>query len=93
MAEQYYDSWVQAMNIGTATAYPDNPVYMHTRTRRGRIDYIWVAKNANVVIKSTQIPDVRDLNNKNVVTWLGTADDWGVRPSDHNPMIAILEIR
>ncbi|HEU5130572.1 MAG TPA: endonuclease/exonuclease/phosphatase family protein, partial [Pyrinomonadaceae bacterium] len=93
MAEQYYDSWMQAMNIGTATAYPDNPVYMHTRTRRGRIDYLWVSRNANVVIKSTQIPDVRDLNNKNIVVWLGTADDYGVRPSDHNPMIGIFEIR
>jgi endonuclease/exonuclease/phosphatase family metal-dependent hydrolase len=94
MAEQYYDSWVQAMNIGTATAYPDNPVYLHTRTRRGRIDYLWTSRGAgNLVIKSTQIPDVRDLNNKNVVITLGTADDWGVRPSDHNPMIAIIEIR
>lgn len=93
MAEQYYDSWVQAMNIGTATAYPDNPVYLHTRTRRGRIDYVWVSRGANVSIKSTQIPDVRDLNNTNVVVFLGTADDKGVRPSDHNPMIAVLEIR
>lgn len=93
MAEQYYDTWMQAMNIGTATAYPDNPVYMHTRTRRGRLDYLWVSRKANVTIKSTQIPDVRDLNNTNVVVFLGTADDKGVRPSDHNPMIAILEIR
>jgi len=93
MAEQYYDTWMEAMNIGTATAYPDNPVYMHTRTRRGRIDYLWVSRNANVGIKSTQIPDVRDLNNTAVVVFLGTADDKGVRPSDHNPMIAILEIR
>ena len=93
MAEQYYDTWVQAMNIGTATAYPDNPVYMHTRTRRGRIDYIWTSKGGNVVLKSMQIPDVRDLNNKNVVVWLGNADDWGVRPSDHNPALAVIEIR
>jgi endonuclease/exonuclease/phosphatase family metal-dependent hydrolase len=93
MAEQYYDTWMEAMNIGTATAYPDNPVYMHTRTRRGRIDYLWLSRGANVGIKSTQIPDVRDLSNTNVVILLGTADDKGVRPSDHNPMIAILEIR
>ena len=93
MAEQYYDTWVQAMNIGTASAYPDNPVYMHTRTRRGRIDYIWASKGGNVVLKSMQIPDVRDLNNKNVVVWLGNADDWGVRPSDHNPTVAVIEIR
>ena len=94
MAEQYYDSWLEAMNIGTATAYADNPVYLHTRTRRGRIDYLWASRGAgNLVIKSAQIPDVRDLNNKNVVIALGTADDWGVRPSDHNPMIAVVEIR
>jgi endonuclease/exonuclease/phosphatase family metal-dependent hydrolase len=93
MAEQYYDTWMEAMNIGTATAYPDNPVYSQTRTRRGRIDYLWLSRGANAGIRSTQIPDVRDLNNTNVVILLGTLDDKGVRPSDHNPMIAILEIR
>ena len=93
MGEQYYDTWNSAMNAGTAVAYPDNPVQWMTRTRRGRIDYLWLSKNANVNIKSTQIPDVRDLNNTNVVIFLGTTDDKGVRPSDHNPMIAILEIR
>ena len=94
MTSNYYDSWMRAMNIGTAVAYPDNPVYMHTRTRRGRIDYVWYSNaTANLVLKSTQIPDTRDLNNKNVVVYLGTADDYGVRPSDHNPMIANFEIR
>ncbi len=94
MSELYYDSWVQAMNIGTAVAYPDNPVYLHTRTRRGRIDYVWLSKGAsNAVIQSTQIPDVRDLSNTNVVITLGTLDDKGVRPSDHNPMIANIEVR
>lgn len=94
MTGPYYDTWMNAMNIGTASAYPDNPVYMHTRTRRGRIDYVFVSKGTgNLVIKNTQIPDVRDLNNKNVTVWLGTADDKGVRPSDHNPMIANFEIR
>jgi endonuclease/exonuclease/phosphatase family metal-dependent hydrolase len=93
MAEQYYDSWVNAMNIGTAVAYPDNPVYLHTRTRRGRLDYVWVSKNSSLVIKSTQIPDVRDLNNTNVMISLGTLDDKGVRPSDHNPMIAIIQVQ
>jgi hypothetical protein len=81
------------MNIGTAVAYPDNPVYFMTRTRRGRIDYVWTSRGAgNLVIKSTQIPDVRDLSNPNVVETLGTLDDKGVRPSDHNPMIAIIEL-
>jgi endonuclease/exonuclease/phosphatase family metal-dependent hydrolase len=93
MAELYYDSWVNAMNIGTAVAYPDNPVYLHTRTRRGRIDYVWVSKGSNLIIKSTQIPDVRDLNNTNVVITLGTLDDKGVRPSDHNPMIATIQVQ
>jgi endonuclease/exonuclease/phosphatase family metal-dependent hydrolase len=94
MTGTFYDTWVQAMNIGTAVAYPDNPVYMHTRTRRGRIDYVFTSRGAgNLVIKSAQIPDVRDLNNTNVVMYLGTADDRGVRPSDHNPMIAIIELR
>lgn len=93
MAELYYDSWVNAMNIGTAVAYPDNPVYLHTRTRRGRIDYVWVSKGSNLVVKSTQIPDVRDLSNTNVVIALGTLDDKGVRPSDHNPMIATIQVQ
>ena len=92
MAEQYYDSWMNAMNAGTAVAYPDNPVQWQTRTRRGRIDYVWVSKNANVIIDSTQIPDVRDLSNTNVVETIGTTDDKGVRPSDHNPMIANIRL-
>ena len=82
------------MNAGTATAYADNPIGMHTRTRRGRIDYVYYSHAAgSLVLKGTQIPDTRDLNNKNVVVYLGTADDKGVRPSDHNPMIANFEIR
>jgi endonuclease/exonuclease/phosphatase family metal-dependent hydrolase len=94
MAERYYDGWVNGMNMGTATAYPDNPVYLHTRTRRGRLDYVWLSKSSgNLTIKSTQIPDVRDLNNTNVVVLLGTADDKGVRPSDHNAMIAVFNIQ
>ena len=93
MGELYYDSWVNAMNIGTATAYPDNPVYLLTRTRRGRLDYVWLSKGANAYIQSTQIPDVRDLNNPNVVVLLGTLDDKGVRPSDHNLMIATIKLQ
>jgi hypothetical protein len=82
------------MNAGTAVAYPDNPVAWMTRTRRGRIDYVFYSRAAtNLVLKNTQIPDSRDLNNTNVVVWLGTADDKGVRPSDHNQMIANFEVR
>jgi endonuclease/exonuclease/phosphatase family metal-dependent hydrolase len=94
MTSSFYDSWMGAMNAGTAVAYPDNPVWAQTRTRRGRIDYVWYSFGAaNLVLRGTQIPDTRDLNNKNVVEFLGTADDYGVRPSDHNPMIANFDIR
>lgn len=93
MTSSFYDSWSQAMGLGTATAYPDNPVGIHTRTRRGRIDYVFYSRGSSVVTKTTKIPDSRDLNNRNVVTLLGTPDDYGVRPSDHNHMVANLEIR
>ena len=93
MAEQYYDGWMNALNIGTAIAYPDNPVQWQTRTRRGRIDYVWVSKGSSVVIDSAQIPDSRDLSNTNVVEYLGTLDDKGVRPSDHNSMIANIRLQ
>jgi endonuclease/exonuclease/phosphatase family metal-dependent hydrolase len=94
MASSNYDSWAQALSVGTATAYPDNPVASQTRTRRGRIDYVFYSKGAtNLVLKSTQIPDGRDLSNTNVVILLGTLDDKGVRPSDHNQMIANFELR
>jgi endonuclease/exonuclease/phosphatase family metal-dependent hydrolase len=94
MTSTYYDSWMQAMNVGTAVAYPDNPVYMHTRTRRGRIDYVWYSRGTgNLFLTGTQVPDTRNLSQTNVVVLLGTADDKGVRPSDHNPMIANFDIR
>jgi mRNA deadenylase 3'-5' endonuclease subunit Ccr4 len=85
---------MRAMAMGTATAYPDNPVYMHTRTRRGRIDYVWYSTGSgNLFLQNTQIPDTRNLSQTNVVVTLGTLDDRGVRPSDHNPMLAYFEIR
>jgi mRNA deadenylase 3'-5' endonuclease subunit Ccr4 len=60
-----------------------------TRTRRGRIDYLWYSRSSPyLVLTGTQIPDTRNLNQTNVVEFLGTLDDKGVRPSDHNPMIA-----
>jgi len=94
MTSSFYDSWIQGMNGGTAVSYPDNPVQVQTRTRRGRIDYVWYSMGAgNLVLRGTQIPDTRDLSNKNVVIFLGTTDDYGVRPSDHNPMIANFAIQ
>src|SRR6185295_4080896 len=93
MSESYYDSWNEAMNRGTASSYPDNPVGMFTRTRRGRIDYVWYSRSTSALsISSARIPDSRDLNNTNVVVRLGTSDDKGVRPSDHNFMVANFDL-
>jgi endonuclease/exonuclease/phosphatase (EEP) superfamily protein YafD len=94
MMSQYYDYWQVAMNGGVATAYPDNPVYMHTRTRRGRIDYVFYSRNASsLTLRAAQIPDSRDLSNPNVVILLGTLDDKGVRPSDHNQVVVTFDLR
>lgn len=89
----YRDSWVDALNQGTAQAYPDNPVWMNTRTRRWRIDFILYAEStSSLITRGSNIPDVRDLSNTNVVTRLGTPDDKGVRPSDHNLVVADFDV-
>lgn len=89
----YRDSWVDALNQGTASAYPDNPVWMNTRTRRWRIDFILYAADATAMTtKASNIPDTRDLSNTNVVNALGTPDDKGVRPSDHNLVVADFDV-
>lgn len=93
MTTSYFDSWVEMMNVGSAIAYPDNPVGMHTRTRRGRIDYVFYSRAASGLRgRVARIPDSRDLNNRNVVVTLGTLDDLGVRPSDHNSIIADFDL-
>jgi hypothetical protein len=87
------DSWVDALNQGTARAYPDNPVWMNTRTRRWRIDFVLYAGGASSLLtRGGTIPDTRDLSNTNVVSKLGTLDDKGVRPSDHNLVVADFEV-
>ena len=89
----YRDSWVDALNLGTASAYPDNPVWMNTRTRRWRIDFILYASDmTNLTTKSANIPDTRDLSNTSVVEALGTPDDKGVRPSDHNLVVTDFDV-
>jgi endonuclease/exonuclease/phosphatase family metal-dependent hydrolase len=93
MTDSYIDTWSRSMDLGTAVAYPDNPVGMHTRTRRGRIDYVFYSsQDAKLVVRTTTIPDSRDLNNTNVVIRLGTPDDAGVRPSDHNFVVADFDL-
>jgi len=82
----YNDGWMKAVNAHTATAYADNPASTYTRTRRSRIDFVFYAKNAtNVSVSSGRVPDMRNLAVKPVIK-LGTLDDKGVRPSDHNFM-------
>jgi endonuclease/exonuclease/phosphatase family metal-dependent hydrolase len=92
MFTSYYDSWNEAFGAGNATSYPDNPVQWQTRTRRGRIDYIFYSRSASTLtLRATQIPDQRDLSRTPVET-IGTSDDRGVRPSDHNFMTAIFDL-
>jgi endonuclease/exonuclease/phosphatase family metal-dependent hydrolase len=89
----YRDSWVDALNAGAAFAYPDNPVWLNTRTRRWRIDFIlYSGSSSELVARKSNIPDTRDLSNTNVVIKLGTLDDKGVRPSDHNPVVTDFEV-
>jgi endonuclease/exonuclease/phosphatase family metal-dependent hydrolase len=89
MAGTYTDAWIAALNQGTAVSYPDNPVAVQTRTRRGRIDYVWYS---GLTIRGARIPDSRDLSNTNVQIRLGTTDDAGVRPSDHNNVVADFDV-
>jgi endonuclease/exonuclease/phosphatase family metal-dependent hydrolase len=89
----YRDNWVDALNQGSAAAYPDNPVWMNTRTRRWRIDFVLYAADVTAMTaRSANIPDTRDLSNTNVVNTLGTLDDKGVRPSDHNLVVADFDV-
>jgi endonuclease/exonuclease/phosphatase family metal-dependent hydrolase len=94
MMTQYLDYWQVAMSIGVAAAYPDNPVWAQTRTRRGRIDYVFYSGGTSgLTLTSAQIPDSRDLSNPNVVIYLGTLDDKGVRPSDHNQVVVTFDVK
>jgi endonuclease/exonuclease/phosphatase family metal-dependent hydrolase len=89
----YRDSWVDSLNLGSAFAYPDNPVWLNTRTRRWRIDFIlFSADTTTFSARRSEIPDTRDLSNTNVVNALGTLDDKGVRPSDHNPVLTDFDV-
>jgi PKD repeat protein len=84
--QQYYGGWDTAVAKGLATAYPANPPSTDTRTRRSRIDHILSSKSASgVSVTGGEIPDQRAPNTASqVVVKIGTTDDEGVRPSDHN---------
>lgn len=88
LSVDYDDAWQAAVDGRTARAYPSNPVHRYTRTRRARLDYIYMSEG--VAVRECAIPDLRDLSNTNVVTLLKTSDDYGVRPSDHNLVSCVL---
>jgi endonuclease/exonuclease/phosphatase family metal-dependent hydrolase len=86
LLQQYLGGWDKAVSQGTAVAYPDNPVNDGTRTRRSRIDHVLYSKGASgVSVTGGGVPDQRAAGTAAKVTVkLGTLDDRGVRPSDHN---------
>ena len=87
----FHDAWQQAFNAGTAISYPDNP---EGRTRKGRVDYINYSKGASGLrLIDVRMPDQRDLNNRNVAITVGGSNDAGVRPSDHNFIVATFETK
>jgi len=82
LSADYDDLWMSAVHRGTARSYPANPPHRYTRTRGGRLDYIYASRD--VAAHECEVPDLRDLTNTNVTTFVKTTDDDGVRPSDHN---------
>jgi PKD repeat protein len=92
--QQYYGAWDEAVSKGVATSYPDNPPSSTTRSRRSRIDHIFFAKAATgVSVAAAEIPDQRAPGTAGLVTVkIGTTDDKGVRPSDHNFVEATLNL-
>jgi endonuclease/exonuclease/phosphatase family metal-dependent hydrolase len=92
--QQYYGEWDRAVAKGVATGYPANPASLTSRTRKSRIDHIFSSKGASgVTVTGAEIPDQRAPNTASkVVIKLGTTDDQGVRPSDHNFMEVTFEL-
>jgi PKD repeat protein len=92
--QQYYGAWDEAISKGIATAYPDNPPSTTTRSRKSRIDHIFYSKSVSgISVAGAEVPDQRAPNTSAlVVVKIGTSDDKGVRPSDHNFIGATLTI-
>jgi endonuclease/exonuclease/phosphatase family metal-dependent hydrolase len=82
LSADYDDLWMSTVYGGTARSYAANPPHRYTRTRGGRLDYIFASRD--LLARECQVPDLRDLTNTNVKTFVKTTDDDGVRPSDHN---------
>jgi len=75
MKQTYYDSWAKAQAAGTAVAFPGNT----GQTRNSRIDYIYYSRYATLVLKWSQVLDVRDAN--------------GVMPSDHRLLMSTFAVK
>jgi endonuclease/exonuclease/phosphatase family metal-dependent hydrolase len=74
----YNDSWTVAERAGTAVGF--SGLSPAGATKKGRIDYIYVSKNAaNLVVVGSRVYDTRDAN--------------GVMPSDHRPVLTTFEVR
>src|SRR3989449_3485494 len=83
---KYLSGWNAALSHKTAVAYSDNPPDQYTRTRKSRIDHVFYSKGAtNLSVTAAKVPDTRNLAIRPVIK-IGTSDDKGVRPSDHNFM-------
>src|SRR5581483_7853020 len=71
----YYDGWAEAVKMGVQKSAPDNP---NGYTRNSRIDFVYYSKGeAHLTLKSVQVIDTRDAN--------------GYMPSDHRPLLAVLD--
>ena len=86
--QQYDGGWDAAVSKGVATAYAANPASTNTRTRRSRIDHVFYSKgDSGISVTGAEVPDQRAPGTASkVVVRIGTTDDEGVRPSDHNFM-------
>jgi endonuclease/exonuclease/phosphatase family metal-dependent hydrolase len=77
MCKDHKDSWAVAAGLGTAVAYADNP---NGNTRNSRIDYVWYSTGATLLeLKGARVYDTRDAS--------------GVKPSDHNPLVATFVVK
>jgi endonuclease/exonuclease/phosphatase family metal-dependent hydrolase len=92
--QQYYGAWDEAVSKGVAASYAANSPSAGTRTRRSRIDHIFYSKGASgVSVVDAEVPDQRAPNTAAlVIVKIGTTDDNGVRPSDHNFIEATLNL-
>jgi hypothetical protein len=96
----YIPLWQEAVTNNLAVAYPpDNQVgwgtntTTDTRSRKGLVDHMFHTQGLmSLVLKSAVIPDTRVLGTTPLVL-VGTPDDKGVRPSDHNPVKAMFLLK